>query len=158
MLQAGSQIRCLPKNRLLPRRPFADVLPNDHHSCGDANPDLQRVAGRKQDLSHLPNNLQSRPHGTFSVILVSLRVTEIDKQPVPREPADAPAEMLDRGSAGIFKSANDATQFLGIKLDRNAGRVDKIAKQHCEMSSLCLRMRRCAVAAVMLVRGADLNW
>jgi hypothetical protein len=75
---------------------------------------------------------------------VSLRITEIDKQPVSHESTDVTAEMLDHGSASMFKPANDAAQFLGIKLDRNAGRADKVAKQNREMPSLGLRVRRCS--------------
>ena len=74
---------------------------------------------------------------------MSLRITEIDKQPVPHESADVATEMLDHGSASILKPANDAAQFLGIKLDRKASRADKIAKQNREMPSLGLRVRRC---------------
>ena len=57
LLQVGSQIWRLPEDRLLLRRSFADGLPNDHQSGGDAHSDLQRLAGRKQELPHLRNNV-----------------------------------------------------------------------------------------------------
>ena len=69
---------------------------------------------------------------------MSLRVTEIDKQPVPHEFAYVATEMLDHGSASMFKPANDAAQFLGIKLYPNAGRANKVAKQNREVPSLGL--------------------
>jgi hypothetical protein len=104
----GSQIWCLPEDRLLLRRSFADALPNDDRSCGYAHFDLQPLAGRKQELPHLRNNLQPCPHGAFSIVFVSLRITEVDQQPIPHESADVATEMLDHGSACIFKPAYDA--------------------------------------------------
>jgi hypothetical protein len=67
---------------------------------------------------------------------VSLRITKIDKQPVSHESADVATEMLDHGSASIFKPTNDAAQVLGIKLGRKASRADKIAKHHGKLASL----------------------
>src|SRR5215467_3269435 len=58
LLQVSSEIWCLAENRLLLGRSFTDDLPNDHQSGCNAHSDLQRLAGRKQDLAHLRNNAQ----------------------------------------------------------------------------------------------------
>src|SRR5262249_62151134 len=94
-LQAGSQVRGPSDDRLLLRRLLADNVPNHDHASRNSNSRLQRLAARKQELTDLCHEIESGPHGTFSIVLVRLGITKIDEDAITHEPGDMSAHLSD---------------------------------------------------------------
>src|SRR5262249_50300874 len=91
-LQACRKVRCLADDCLLQRSARADQITDDHKPCGNAYARLKWRVGLQ--AAHSRYQLQPSAHGTLCVVLVRLRVTEIDKGTVAHVLRDEPAEAL----------------------------------------------------------------
>src|SRR5262249_42289973 len=69
-LQTSGQIRSPSDDHLLLRPLLADGVTDDDHAGRNSNPHLQRLPGRKQELTDLRHEIEPNPHGAFSVVLV----------------------------------------------------------------------------------------
>src|SRR5262249_22998487 len=78
-------------DRLLLRRLIAAGVADDDHAGCNSNPHLQRLPGRKQELTDLRHEIEPNPHGAFSIVFVRLGVAEIDEESVAHVSGDIPA-------------------------------------------------------------------
>ena len=65
---------------------------------------------------HRVDGFQAGTNGALGVVLVSLRVTEEDQQPVPEVLRDVPVEAFDDFAARLVVGAHDVAQVLGVEL------------------------------------------
>src|SRR5262245_17934685 len=87
-----------------------------------------------------------RPHGlqdsqptlyrALGIVLMRLRIAEVDEQAIPQVLGDMPAEALDNGHAGGLISPNHLAQILRIKLSGETSGIGEVAEHHRELSSL----------------------
>src|SRR5262249_31103760 len=81
------------------------AAPDDHHAGCQSNPHLQRLPGRKQELTDLRHEIEPNPHGAFSIVLVRLGIAKVDKESVAHESCDMPAHLSDPRGATTLESA-----------------------------------------------------
>ena len=79
-LQARREIRCLADNRLLLSRTRTNQVADDNESGGDADPRFQRSTCLQR--IRRCDQLQPGPRRPFGVILMGLRVAEIDQDAI----------------------------------------------------------------------------
>ena len=84
---SGSHRRCL-----LLSGTRSDQVANHDQAGGDTDPGLQRSTGLQ--LAHRRDQFQSDPYRSLGVILMRLRIPEVDKDTVAHVLRDEPAEAL----------------------------------------------------------------
>jgi hypothetical protein len=141
-LQASGQVRSLSDDHLLLRRLLADGVTDDDHAGCNSNPHLQRLPGRKQELTDLRHEIEPNPHGAFSIVLVRLGVAKVDKESVAHEAGHMPAHPSDHRGATTLESADHVAQVFGIERSRQSRRADEIAKKDGQLASLGLGLRQ----------------
>src|SRR5262249_18343123 len=108
----------------------------------NSNPHLQRLPGRKQELTDFRHEIEPNPHSAFSIVLVSLGVAKIDKESVAHETGDMPAHPSNYRGTTSLESTDHVAQVLRIERGRQSGRADEIAKKDGQLASLCLGFRQ----------------
>jgi hypothetical protein len=78
---------------------------------------------------------QARPHCSCGVVLMRLRIAEIDEYPVAHIPGDEAVEPKDNSGDCAVVSGDDLAQILGIELRRQRCRADQIAEHHRELAA-----------------------
>jgi hypothetical protein len=73
---------------------------------------------------------QCGAYRTLGIVLVRLRIPEIDEHPVAHIFRDKPAERVDLFGDGFVIISDQFAQILGVEPSRQCGRADEIAK-HC---------------------------
>ena len=141
-MQASGEVRSLSDDHLLLRGLFADGVTDDDHAGCNSNPHLQRLPGRKQELTDLRHEIEPNPHGAFSIVLVRLGVAEIDEESVAHVSGDIPAHPSDHRGATSLEPADHVAQVLGIERGRQNRRADEIAKKDGQLASLRLGLRQ----------------
>ena len=82
---------------------------------------------------------QPRAHGALGVVLVSLRVAEVDEQAVAQVLRHVTVEALDHPGGGLLVAPEDLAPVLRIEPRRQSRRVHQIAEEHRELAALALR-------------------
>ena len=97
-------------------------------------------------LANTRDQVETGTHRPLSVVLVRLRIPEIDQNSVAHVLGDKPGEARDRiGDAAVI-GADNLSQILGIEALRQRRRADQIAEHHSQLAPLGLR------------RGLDFCW
>ncbi len=76
--------------------------------------------------------------GPLSIVLVGLRIAEIDKRSIAHKLGDRAAKAGHSGDAGFLKSAEDVAHFLGIEPGRKRGRTDEVAEHDGQLSAFSI--------------------
>jgi hypothetical protein len=69
------------------------------------------------------DNTQSCVHGTLRVVLVRLRIAEVDQQPIAKIPGNMAREALDNHGTDLLIGPDYLAQVFGIELLRQSGRL-----------------------------------
>ena len=104
----------------------------------DADRELGRVA-RGQGAALRRDRIvdsQAGAQGTFGIVLLRMRIAEINQRPVAQILGDMAAEAIDRFGDGAMILGDDIAPFLGIEACRDLRRADKIAEHHRKMAPL----------------------
>ena len=96
------------------RRAFANQIADDHQSSGDPDP-RPELDGFDIEATDGVDGTQPRPDGAFGVVLMRLRVAEIDQHPVAHIFGDKAVEASDDIGYGMVISGDDLAQILGIE-------------------------------------------
>jgi hypothetical protein len=96
-LQAGSKIRHFAYGTALLRRTGTDQIADHDQSAGDAEPHVQRVGRR--ELADRVDDRKPGPHRPFGIVLVRLRIAEIDQHSIAKILSDKAGECGARKSA-----------------------------------------------------------
>jgi hypothetical protein len=84
---------------------------------------------------HGLENAQAGAHGTLCIILMRLRIAEVDEQPIAQILRHMPAKALDHCHTGGLIGAEDLAEIFGVELSRQAGRIGQAAEQHGELAA-----------------------
>jgi hypothetical protein len=88
---------------------------HDDHARGDADPYLQGRVSRRDQLRDSLDEGKARLDGALGIMLVGLRIAEIDQHPVTHVLGDETAETLDCLGAAAMVGADDRAQILRIE-------------------------------------------
>ena len=86
---------------------FADGGIQDHYTTRYADAHLQWLIGREKKLTDFRDNIESRAHGAFSIILMGFRVPEIGKDSVTHEFGYGATMPRYHGITGTLKPAHN---------------------------------------------------
>jgi hypothetical protein len=87
-------------------------------------------------LRHPTDQRQPASRGAFGVVLVRLRIAEINQDAVAHVAGDKPAKTLDNLCDTAMIGADDPAQILGIEPRRQGHRPDQVAKNHRQLAPL----------------------
>lgn len=128
------------------------VVPRRAHDQAGVNADAQRDAARAQPGEvHSDPSIQARDlrlngergaHRAGRIILVRLRVAEIDQQPVAEVARDVAVEALHLGGAGLVVGVHHVAELFRVELLGQRGRVHHVAKHDRELPPLSLLVER----------------
>jgi len=140
-LQPGGEVRGLADHSALLGRARTDQISDHDKAAGDTEPYAQRFrCGQRADCG---NDGEPRPHRPFGVVLMRLRIAEIDQHPVTHvlgDKAGAPGDGL--GNAAVV-GADQLPQILRIKPRRQRRRADEIAKHHRQLAAFGIGGSQC---------------
>ena len=153
-LAAGRQGRGIADDPALLCRALADQIANHGEPGGDAEPHTQMLSPR-QSANRLDYR-QPRPHRSLGIVLMRLRVAEIDQHPVAHIFGDKPIEAADGLGDGAMIIADQPTQILRVMTGRERGRADQIAEHDRECRrSASAEARASGGAAVTVAAGSE---
>ena len=96
-------------------------------------------AGKSADrLDHR----QPGAHRPLGIVLMRLRIAEIDQHPVAHVFGDKAVEAADRLGDGAVVGADQLAQILRVKPRRERGRADQIAEHHRQLPAFGVDWRR----------------
>ena len=131
-LQPGGEVRRFADDRLLLRRAFADQIADDDQPGGDPDARLE-LDGFDIEATDSVDHAQPRPDRPLGVVLMRLRVAEIDQDAVAHVLGDKAVELGDDLGDGAVIRGDDLAQILGIEPRRERGRADQIAEHHRQL-------------------------
>ncbi len=135
-LQPGGEVRGLADHPALLRRPSADQIADHGEPAGDAQPHAQ-IFSRRQSADRLDYR-EAGAHRPLGIVLMRLRIAEINEHAVAHVFGDKAGEPPDRFGDATVIGADDLAQVLGIKARRQRRRTDQIAKHHRQLPALGL--------------------
>jgi hypothetical protein len=133
-LHPGSEVRRLADHSALLRRAHADQIADHDEAAGDAEPHIQRF--RCSQSADCVDDGEPSSHRPFSVVLMRLRIAEIDQHPVTHVLGDKAGVPGDGLGDGAVIGGNYLAQILGIEPRRQCGRADQVAEHHRQLPPL----------------------
>ena len=90
-------------------------------------------------LANTRDQVETGTHRPLSVVLVRLRIPEIDQNSVAHVLGDKPGEAADRFGYTAMIRGDDLPQIFRIEIGREFRRADQIAEHHSQLAPLGLR-------------------
>ena len=115
-LQARRKVRRLANDGLLLRSARSDQVADDHQTRCDADTRLQGRVGLQSTYSS--DQLQPCAHGPLCVVLVGLRIAEVDQDPVAHVLRDEAAEALHGLCDALLIGRNDLAEVFRVHARR----------------------------------------
>ncbi len=139
-LQACGEVGCLADDRLLARGAFADRLTDHHEPSGDADAHGEAGPIAAGDLgAERRQRVDDREAGAnraLGILLLRVRVAEIDEHAVAHELSDVAVEAPDSFAHRLLIGADHVTHIFGIDLRREARRLRQVAEHHGQVAAL----------------------
>jgi len=123
VLQPGGEVWCLAHDRSLLRRAFPDQIADDHQPGGDPDARLQ-FDGIDMEAADGVDSAQPRPYRPLGVVLMRLRVAEINQNAVAHIPGDEATGSGDDFGSGAVIRGDDLAHILGIQPRGECSRTD----------------------------------
>src|SRR5215472_16363129 len=133
-LQPSGEIWRFTDDRLLLGRSCADQIADDHQSGGDAYARLG-LDGFDIEASHSIDDTQACSDRALGIVLMRMRVAQIDQYAVAHILGDKPVEGSDDIGNRAVKGGDDLAQILGIEPRRELGRAHEVAEHHRELTA-----------------------
>ena len=137
--EAGRDVRGVAEGERLALRAASHLAHHDGAGV-DADPrgktDAVLAVERVVHGTERRQDFEPRPDRTLSVVLVRLRVAEVDEQPVAQVLRDVTLVALDDRGGGFLIGAHDSAQILGVEALGEIGRAHQVAEHDCELPSL----------------------
>ena len=95
---------------------------------------------------------QPRPDRPLGIVLMRLRVAEIDQHAVAHVFGDKAVELGDDFGDGAVIRGDDLAQILGIEPRRQRGRADQVAEHHRQLPAFGIGRSRCIARCAITVR------
>src|SRR5262245_10693409 len=133
-LQTGREVRRLADNTALLRFAGADEISDHHQSGGNPNPHLQGLASWER--SNRVDQGEAGTNSSLGVILMRLRITEVDENAVAHVFCHEPAEAADGLGNTLLIGGDDLAQILWVHPDRERRRADEIREHYGHLATL----------------------
>ena len=140
-LQPGGEVRRLADDAALLCRALADQIADHGEAGGDAEPHPQILSCR-QSADRLDHR-QASAHRALRVVLMRLRIAEIDQHPVAHVLGDKAVEAADRIGHGAVVVPDQLAQILRVKTRRQRRRADEVAEHHRQLPAFSFGGRQC---------------
>ena len=134
-LQARREVRRLADDRLLLRRARADQIADHDQPGRDADAGLQATRAVLSP-AHRLDQLQPRPHRPLGVVLMGLRIAEIDQHAVAHVFGHEAAEAAHGLGDAFLIGRNDLAQVLGVHAGGQRRRADQVGEHHRDLAAL----------------------
>jgi DNA-binding winged helix-turn-helix (wHTH) protein len=134
-LQPGGEIGCITGDIVLD-----DLAADDNQPGGNPDPHVKLFG--LIELRHPTDQRQPASRGALGVVLVRLRIAEINQHAVAHVAGDKPAKTLDNLCDAAMIGADDLAQILGIESRRERRRADQVAEHDGELAPLGGRRSR----------------
>ena len=125
-LQARREVRRLADDAALLRLARSDQVADDNQPGRDADTGLQRSA--RLEPGHRRDQLQPRPHRPLGVVLMRLRIAEIDEHAVAHVFRHEAAEAAHGLGDAFLIGRNDLAQVLRVHAGGERRRADQVAR------------------------------
>src|SRR5262245_7890914 len=104
--------------------------------CGNANSHLQSHARAITEPCHGTDQCEPGAHGALGIVLVCLRIAEVNKHAVTHVSGDDAIGLGDLLDTTAVECADDVPELLGIEPGRQRGGAHQIAKHDRELAPL----------------------
>jgi hypothetical protein len=139
-LHPGGEVRGLADDPALLRGTLADQIADHGEPGGDAEPHAQ-ILPRRQLADRLDHRKPSA-HRPLGIVLMRLRIAEIDQHSVAHILGDKPVEAADRVGHGPVVVADQLPQIFRVELRRQRRRANQIAEHDGELPAFGVDWRR----------------
>ena len=133
-LQTRREVRRLADDRLLLSRTRSDQIADYDQPGGNADAGLQWSTGLQP--AHRFDQLQPRPYRPLGVVLMGLRIAEVDEHAVAHVLRYEPAEALHSLGDALLIGGNDLAQVLRVHAGRECRRTDEVREHHRDLAAL----------------------
>ena len=140
-LQPSGKVRRLADDPALLRCALADQIADHGQPGGDAEPHTQ-VFARRQPADRFDHR-ESGVHRPLGIVLMRLRISEIDQHAVAHIFGDKAVKAADRLGDSAVVVPDQLAQILGVMTGRERGRADKVAEHHRQLSAFGIDLCRC---------------
>ena len=134
-LQPGRQVRCRSGHRFRIAPAFTDEIADDDLAGGNANARRQGAFIGNLDIIYRGHGVQARAHGTFCLILICLRPTEVGEHAIAEVFGNVPTIACYRTRYCILISPHDIAMVFGIELPRQCRRANQVAEHDRKLST-----------------------
>ncbi len=111
---------------------------------GDSDPGRERFHRARRQWLESRHDAERGANRSFGVVLVRVRVAEIDQQAVSHVARDVAVERLDRRAAGPLEGADHLAQVFGVHAPRERRRPHEITEHDSQLPAFGLpRCRAC---------------
>ena len=133
-LQTCREVRRLADNRLLLSSTRSDQIADHDQPGGNADAGLQWSTGLQP--THRLDQLQPRPYRPLGIVLMGLRIAEVDQHAVAHVLRHEPAEALHGLGDALLIGRNDLAQVLRVHTGRECRRTDEVREHHRDLAAL----------------------
>ena len=127
-LQPGGEVRGLADDPALLRCALTDQIADHGEPGGDAEPHAQ-ILSRRQFADRLDYR-EASAHRALGIVLMRLRIAEINQHPVAHVLGDKAVKAADRLGDSAVVIPDQLAQILGIMTGRERRRADEVAEHH----------------------------
>ena len=139
-LQTGGEVGRVADDRLLARGAFADRLADHHEPArdtdahGEAGPVAAGYPGVER--RHRFEDREASANRALGVLLLRVRVAEINEDAIAHELGDVAIETPDSFAHRLLIGADHIAHVLGIEPRREVGRIRQVAEHHGQVAAL----------------------
>ena len=137
-MEPGSEIGRFAGNGPRFRHPLFSDVACGNQAARDADPCVQGDIGMRSQAFHRMQCCQTRPDGPIAIILVSLRVAEIDQDSVAQVLRNMTVKSACGVGDGLLERLDDFAIVLGIKSPGKGGRTYQVAEHHRQLPAFGL--------------------
>ena len=130
-LQPSGKVRRLADDPALLRGALADQIADHGQPGGDAEPHAQ-IFARRQSADRFDHR-EAGAHRPLGIVLMRLRIAEIDQHAVAHVFGDKAVEAADRLGDRAVVVPDQLAQILGVMTGRERGRADEVAEHHRQL-------------------------
>ena len=121
----------------LPHHDEPGVDPDPHREPDSLVLDEPRI-----ERPHRRQQLQAGAHGALGIVLMRLRIAEVDEQPIPQILGDMALVALDDRRRGLLVGAHHRAEVFRVELPGEARGVGQVTEQHRELAAFGGTRRR----------------